>query len=647
MRVSIVLKDASTLAKGYSSEDIATNSAAMKYRQKLETKQEKMAKTISKKALGGEALDVVWNLTLAANIISANVEYGQIEKIEKISGVEAVLIETRYEPCVVKDNETTDPNMATSSNMIGSNVAWADGYTGAGSKVAIIDTGADTDHPSLNGAAYSYAVKGLGITPVTAADYADKLEKLNAFKKNGDLKASDLYVSAKIPFGFNYIDADLDVTHDNDSEGDHGSHVTGIAAGNRYIEQADGSFAPALDTALTQGVAPDAQVFVMKVFGTNGGAKDSDYMAAIEDAILLGCDSINLSLGSSYAGFACNTLYQSLLDSLTEYGAVITMSSRNSYAAYQAIMENITNSGTVVSISAGNSGNWFENTANGYPYAESNSWTTTGSPGSYTNSLGVASVDNVGGTGDYVEVAGKKLFYTDTTSAPIQPLTTLAGEQQFVYVDTAGNAEDFAAVKEAAAGSNIKLGAQNVHFAKSGAYTGELSADMLKACGVEYVVIGHSERRQYFGETDKTVNQRTRAAVAAGLVPIICVGELKEERENGYTDALVEYQTLIALNGLTNDEVKNAVIAYEPVWAIGTGLVATDEQANETIGVIRKAIERKYGREVSDAVRIQYGGSMNPGNVKGLMAQPEIDGGLIGGASLKAPDFTSVVMYNK
>ena len=148
VRVSIVLKDASTLAKGYSSEDIATNSAAMKYRQKLETKQEKMAKTISKKALGGEALDVVWNLTLAANIISANVEYGQIEKIEKISGVEAVLIETRYEPCVVKDNETTDPNMATSGSMIGSHVAWADGYTGAGSKVAIIDTGADTDHPS-------------------------------------------------------------------------------------------------------------------------------------------------------------------------------------------------------------------------------------------------------------------------------------------------------------------------------------------------------------------------------------------------------------------------------------------------------------------------------------------------------------------
>ncbi len=208
-------------------------------------------------------------------------------------------------------------------------------------------------------------------------------------------------------------------------------------------------------------------------------------------------------------------------------------------------------------------------------------------------------------------------------------------------------ATDFAAVKEAAQGSNIHLGAQNVHFAKSGAYTGELSADMLKACGVEYVVIGHSERRQYFGETDKTVNLRVLAAVEAGLTPIICVGEHKDERESGYTDIIVEYQTLMALHGLTNEQIKNAVIAYEPVWAIGTGLTATDEQADETIGVIRKAVARKYGQDVADAMRIQYGGSMNPKNVKGLMAQPEIDGGLIGGASLKAPDFTQVVLYNK
>ena len=207
-------------------------------------------------------------------------------------------------------------------------------------------------------------------------------------------------------------------------------------------------------------------------------------------------------------------------------------------------------------------------------------------------------------------------------------------------------AVDFAAVKEAIEGSNIHLGAQNVHFAASGAYTGELSADMLKASGVEYVIIGHSERRQYFGETDKTVNQRVKAAVAAGLNVILCVGENKDEREAGYTDALVEYQTLIALNGLSEAEVRNVVIAYEPVWAIGTGLTATDDQANETIGVIRKAVARKYGKETGDCIRIQYGGSMNPKNVKGLMAQPEIDGGLIGGASLKAPDFSQVVNYN-
>ena len=206
---------------------------------------------------------------------------------------------------------------------------------------------------------------------------------------------------------------------------------------------------------------------------------------------------------------------------------------------------------------------------------------------------------------------------------------------------------DIPAAKQALRGSKIKLGAQNVHFAESGAYTGELSAQMLKEVGVSYVIIGHSERRQYFGETDETVNKRTRAAVAAGLTPIICVGELKEQREAGYTDALVTYQTLIALTGLTPAEVRKVVIAYEPVWAIGTGLTASDEQANETIGVIRKAIAAKYGKAVANRVRIQYGGSMKPSNVKGLMAQPEIDGGLIGGASLKAEDFAKVVNFDK
>ena len=201
------------------------------------------------------------------------------------------------------------------------------------------------------------------------------------------------------------------------------------------------------------------------------------------------------------------------------------------------------------------------------------------------------------------------------------------------------------AVAEVIKGTNIKLGAQNVHFAEKGAYTGELSADMLKAVGCEYVIVGHSERRQYFGETDKTVNLRATAAVKAGLTAIICVGEMKDERVDGYTDIIVTYQTKMALKGLTAEELNHVVIAYEPVWAIGTGLTATDEQANETIGVIRKAIADVYGDDVAQKVRIQYGGSMKGSNVKGLMAQPEIDGGLIGGASLKAEDFAQVVNF--
>ena len=201
------------------------------------------------------------------------------------------------------------------------------------------------------------------------------------------------------------------------------------------------------------------------------------------------------------------------------------------------------------------------------------------------------------------------------------------------------------AVAEVIKGTNIKLGAQNVHFAEKGAYTGELSADMLKAVGCEYVIVGHSERRQYFGETDKTVNLRATAAVKTGLTAIICVGEMKDERVDGYTDIIVAYQTKMALKGLTAEELDHVVIAYEPVWAIGTGLTATDEQANETIGVIRKAIADVYGDDVAQKVRIQYGGSMKGSNVKGLMAQPEIDGGLIGGASLKAEDFAQVVNF--
>ncbi len=202
---------------------------------------------------------------------------------------------------------------------------------------------------------------------------------------------------------------------------------------------------------------------------------------------------------------------------------------------------------------------------------------------------------------------------------------------------------DIAAAIEAAKGSNIKIGAENVHFKSSGAYTGEISADMLKETGVEYVVVGHSERRQYFGETDQTVNLRSLAAIKAGLKPIICVGETLEQRELGYTETLLKYQTKMALTNVSAEELKNVVIAYEPVWAIGTGVTATADQADEGNGYVRAAIAEAYGADVAETVTIQYGGSMNAGNAAELVSKVNVDGGLIGGASLKAADFSVIV----
>ncbi len=188
-------------------------------------------------------------------------------------------------------------------------------------------------------------------------------------------------------------------------------------------------------------------------------------------------------------------------------------------------------------------------------------------------------------------------------------------------------------------GTNIKVGAENCHFKDSGAYTGEISATMLAEMGVEYVIIGHSKRRQYFAETDLTVNRRTKAALKAGLKVILCVGEMLAEREDGVTEQVVELQTIAALTAVCPCSLKNIIIAYEPVWAIGTGKTATDEQAEEVCAFIRGVVAKKYGQECADKMQIQYGGSMNAKNCEGLLAKENIDGGLIGGASLKAEDF--------
>ena len=200
------------------------------------------------------------------------------------------------------------------------------------------------------------------------------------------------------------------------------------------------------------------------------------------------------------------------------------------------------------------------------------------------------------------------------------------------------------AMTQAAKGTNIAIGAENVHWAEKGAYTGEISCEQLKEYGVKYAIIGHSERRQYFGETDESVNMRALTALKNGITPIVCVGETLSEREGGITEKVLDKQLAEGLKGVEN--VADVVIAYEPVWAIGTGKTATDEQAQETIAYIRKKIGQLFCPKCAEKVIIQYGGSMNAANCKGLMAQNDIDGGLIGGASLKL-DFATIVNFDK
>lgn len=200
-----------------------------------------------------------------------------------------------------------------------------------------------------------------------------------------------------------------------------------------------------------------------------------------------------------------------------------------------------------------------------------------------------------------------------------------------------------ASVSEVLKGSNVKLGAQDVYWEEKGAYTGKISCSMLNSVGCEYVIIGHSEQRQYFGETDETVNKKSKAALASDLLPIICVGETLEERKAGIMEDIVATQTRGAFDGMSKEDALKCTIAYEPVWAIGTGETATPEQANDAHAFIRKVLEDVFDEEVAQAVRIQYGGSMNPGNAKELLSQPDVDGGLIGGAALKADTFQGVI----
>ena len=442
VRVSIVLEQAPTLEAGYSMQGIAANAAAMDYREGLRRAQSSLQAAIERQALDGQAMDVVWNLTLAGNLISANVPRASVDRIAAMDGVKSVVVETQYSPDVVSIGGEYSPQMAVSGQMTGANAAWLEGYTGAGTRIAVIDTGLDTDHQSFDPAAFDYAlaedaekadrtVESYGL--LDAGEIAEKLTQLNAYRRDGSLQADALYINTKAPFGYNYIDGGTDVTHDRDSQGEHGSHVAGIAAANRYVAR-DGGFADALETVHVAGNAPDAQILVMKVFGQNGGAFDSDIMAAMEDAIVLGADAVNLSLGSSTAG-----------------------SAKSPEDEYQRIMENLVECGTVSATSAGNSGHWGENATYGALYADGGvNFDTAGSPGSYTNSFTVASVDNDGLISASMQVGDRSFGYTEKTANSVgtpysnQPLATLdttedgsGTEYEFIWIDGVGQGSDF------------------------------------------------------------------------------------------------------------------------------------------------------------------------------------------------------------
>ncbi|MBR4444549.1 MAG: Ig-like domain-containing protein, partial [Solobacterium sp.] len=440
VRVSIVLDGSSTLEAGYAAEGIASNSAAKNYRAGLYAKQQQMANTISQQALHGKKLDVVWNITLAANIISANVPVTSIERIKAVKGVKDVFVENQYE-AVEPGKQADDPNMSVASDMTNTTQVWSN-YTGAGQAVAIVDTGLDTDHRSFDPEAFDYAISTLDkeVDLIDKADIDELFKETNIYyETQGAVTSDDVYLSTKVPYAFNYVDMDLDVTHDNDTQEEHGSHVSGIAAANRYVKDAEGNFVDALTEVHTQGQAPDAQIIVMKVFGKGGGAYDSDYFVAIEDAIILGAASVNLSLGSSNAG--------------------LTTTSNQ----YMQILAELTQSDTVAVMSAGNNYDWSEPSI-GELYADDANFATGGSPGSFTQPFTVASIDNDGYTGTPFKVGGNNIFFSDGSSAQNAPFTSIAGEYQYIAITGFGLEEEMAALKDVLAGKIAVVSRGNSSF---------------------------------------------------------------------------------------------------------------------------------------------------------------------------------------
>ncbi len=432
VRVFIVFDKDSVIDSGYSVEDISGNAKASKLRDKIEKDQEKTVKEISKEALDGEKLDVNYNFTLLTNAVSADVKYEDVADIKKVDGVEAV-----YRVPTYNVEEIAEPKTITAGDMIGSYSVWGNGYTGAGRRIAVIDTGIDSDHPSFDGGAFDYSLKETAAkNEKSANDYqllnkeelTKELPSLNAAKRDSALTADSAYLSEKIPFAFNYVDKDLDVTHDNDTRGDHGTHVSGIALANKYVPDKASTTGYSKQESGVVGVAPDAQLITMKVFGKGGGAYSDDYMAAIEDALIMKADAINLSLGSSSAG-----------------------NSTDGETYVNDIFDKLKGTNTVVSISAGNAGRWADKSAYGVNLPEDVNMDTVGSPGSYTNAFTVASAVNSGYTGYSVMTDGSVLaYYQDGSDSKAPAFKTLDTSKNrsgtdygYVLLDGNGETSDY------------------------------------------------------------------------------------------------------------------------------------------------------------------------------------------------------------
>ena len=527
VRVIIRFRSDSLTEHGYSTRGLGSNAAALAYSDRLQKKQRTQIKAISAEL--GVTLPVRYQFTIGVNGVATSVPYGEVEAIRAMDGVESVYVENQYEP------DVDEPNTATAGTMIGSYNAWADGYTGAGSRVAIIDTGLDIDHPSFDESAFLYGLErsaarfGKQVSDydlMTEEDITKVLPRLHASERMSGLTADELYRTAKIPYAFNYIDEDLDVTHDNDAQGDHGTHVAGIATANTYVwtKDADGDLHAARQKNGVVGVAPDAQVLPMKVFGKGGGAYDSDYMAALEDALLLDCDTVNLSLGSSVSG--------------------------HTFSDNDELFASLQNTDTVVTISAGNKFSYaqYNNTGTKMQLTQDTVIDTVGSPGSFGNAFTIASTDNSGLTGVMPVFNGVGTSYNDTSenygAYAFTTLDTSADKSgttyDYVFLGDPTTGEDIFGADESFEG--LDLTGKIVLISRGGGVSFSVKANNAVKAGAAATVIYNNESANNLMMNLADYEYKNPAV----LIPMISAGSILAASEKDETTGLYGGKMVVA-----------------------------------------------------------------------------------------------------